>query len=240
MPQTFKKNNTAAQLVLLAGLLLIPAGYLMITREEERTNTGWLNVAVIFIIYLVNVVNIAGFSTGIAGFSAAIPRLTIRWAAIVCYTILSVGGMVFFWQNASFSFSFQLLYQLACLFILAVFYVVGNAASAKTAEVNAEEQQLFALLTLVKQYSADLDFALKNNSGKRGDELLLTAQIKDNARYLSPSAMADAYSLEKQIIAELESLITMAAGPLPDRQLFKQKLTYCDTLIKQRKQLYFN
>jgi hypothetical protein len=104
-------------LLILAGELLVVAGFYLITESTGRAPVAWLNLAVCMLVFLIDTSGPLLFARSTTEFSVKIPSLGILWFLAVFYTAASLGVILAGWQWA-IEFRFQLLAQLAILLVV--------------------------------------------------------------------------------------------------------------------------
>ncbi len=236
----YPKFSAAAAIIVLAGFLLIITGFLLLTPGGERSPVSWLNMIVICVVYFVNIINIYDKWVSVKDFNSVIARLGLHWVVVLLYTIFAIAGLLYPWYGSAIVFKYLLFYQLVCLFALIVFYTVGNYSSAHAQNVQQGEDALQSGLQALRTKTVELEVTIQSLHKEWLEEQLMATKIKDDIRYLSPSALPQAAVLEKKIADEVETLKEMIAGIAPSREKIKAALNNCMDIINYRKQLFTN
>jgi hypothetical protein len=236
--QTKSKISRLFALLYFVGVALLAAGFILLVPPGARTETAWLDFAIVCIVFSINFPLFSVWRMNIGSFNAKIPTLGLLALCDLIYIclalwLMSCGG------RYGLTFRMQLVGQMALLFVVATVVTIAWWSSAHVVEVTEEEKAtrsaLEKLKTAIDKCVASLSAKAPNCDRER--QLLL--RLQEDARYLSPSRDASALAYEDKIAVLIDDIrlqfedgaVSIAALNL-DKQ-FEQ----CAALMALRKQI---
>jgi hypothetical protein len=219
--------------------LLIISSFFLLTNEGKRDNIFWLNIIVASVIYLINVSNFFDFFSFNKSFESSIAGIGVRWFWVTIYSVIAILGIIF-GLTMPIGFNIQLFYQSVILFGLIVSLYVSYIAASHSNSVTNEESLVRADIKQIAELLLRIEFSINSKGAEWEVERQLVLKLKDKSRYLSASNNNLAKELEKEFIQVAQLILSDLNKTSIDRQLIVKNLNHCDTLLKQRKELYFN
>lgn len=201
-----KAKTFFLKLLVLLGWLVILFGFYLFAREWEL-NLIVLNLVVVSTVYALYFVD---FFLPISDFrepsKERVGGLGVRWVTTIVYTIFAIGFMAVANYFHPLGFELQLFVQ-AALFVLMGFGLYASHLSNKKAaerfisrvELSQMLDEIGAKLASMEDYAALAKFHTPFVSAK-------LKELRENARYISPSNNPKAIELEGELMGELDEL----------------------------------
>jgi len=254
------KHLNLSVILAIFGEALILTGFLLLGGGPDA-RAHWLHFAVASVIYalwmwqvLIPWIDRRDKAGGAFG------ALGIRWSAILAYSALAIAFMVAynlqydnhhiraFYTRASLalandqqpdvknlSFYVQLLTQLALIFILCVFLVLGKSAKEKVESVYAAEQKSSAGKENLKTAVGLLRQKLSVKNDFPGWILERVGKMEEEVRYLSPNNSAQAQALEDAFTDKLKKLENALDFGDIDRINTDEIIKECEVILTERR-----
>ena len=169
-------------------------------------------------------------------FSRGMPATGVHLTALWLYVTLAIGGIIIGY-GYSISFSWQMLYQLACLFLMIIGFFVGNASTERLDVVEEANQQrhqakdqmvaLSQQLRIANSINSSVDAALKGSINK----------LCERIGYITPSTSPTAKVLEDSLRKSINQLIEMLNSGI-DATSLEGELKKAQNILSQRIKTY--
>jgi hypothetical protein len=219
------------------GISLLLFGFMFLVPQEYRGDVAWLDFVVVCVLFSVNFPFIATLRLRGANFSEKIPGLAILLWADPIYCLLALG--VIYWGFISHAgFRVQLVSQLALLFGSSVVVAIGWMASTHVSEVASEEETTGASLKNLKAAISRCEMAMVRLEPTWSHEYELVRELKEDARYLSPSTEPATISHEMEMVAILQEICRLldSNDSIRLKSDLHSLIAKCGTLMALRRQ----
>ena len=235
--ETKPQLNPRFLFLYVVGVGLLFASFLWLVPHADQTHTAWLDLAVVCLVYSANfpLLYLGRWRTG--DFNTRISALGLLGVCDLLYSVLALGVVYAGWHFAV-RFRTQLMGQAVLVFAAVVVVTIGRYSSAHVDEVTGGEETTRAGLENLKRALDRCEAAMRLSAQPVNRELRLLLTLKDDARYLSPSAAQDALSCEQKIVAEVEGIHELlAGGTILTPGEMDIRLQQCAALMTLRKQV---
>ena len=220
-----------------AGLALLVLAFVLLLPAPLRGPVGYLDLAVASAVYSLNFPLLTLVWTRRGSGESRFPMLAVRWWVTALYSpaaiALGVIGAIYF-----FPFRFQLIGQLALLFLVGLGFAMATITGTHVERVTQAEGDLKASLSELRAMAGEVDdaFVLLGPEWHPHREIL--RRFRDDLRFLSPHSGARETDLEARLTAELRGIrILLQARDLqPQRADLDARLATCTSLLSLRKQ----
>lgn len=168
--------------------------------------------------------------------------LGMRWNCLIFYTLIAGGGAVAFivaaFNGSPVAFKWQLLAQLIILFIAAVWLFISSSATAFAGKVYGEEQQKMSGKVNLRSTLSKLAESAATAHGLPSDINSRICRLRDDVRYISPSASEEAQELDRMIEGEATTIRYSLSDYKLNRDQISATLSNLERHFSQRKQTY--
>ena len=219
------------------GVALLLAAFFLLVPTEWRTHSAWLDLTIVFIVFSINFPLASIWRRRSGSFNAKIPALGLLGICDLLYSCFAIG-LVWFGIQFLLSFRAQLIGQMSFLFLAAVVATIAWQSSAHAVEVAEEEQDTRSGLEALKAAIAHCEAALFTAVPVSEQLRRRILELKQDARFLSPSRDASALLYEQQmssLVDDIRLQLGNGSTALKSTQLDEQ-FEQCAALMALRKQ----
>lgn len=204
-------------LLFLAGATLLLAFFLFLVPSGSRTSVAWLNLAVLYLLYVLPFARYGILFSDTKVFERQLPGIGLSWLAYTAYAIPSImimlAGLVF-----GIGFTGQLLLQLGALLFLLFALTMAYFSVEHVAGCGEQARKTLDHLDDIRKNFLVLSIDPTLESGPGADHRAQVLKLKDDADYLTGILSEEAAELEESIL-ELQLLLKqqLAAGSPADQ-----------------------
>ena len=163
--------------------------------------------------------------------------LGLFWFFSSLFALCSVIWMIVGAQ-LDLSFKLQLIVHLVLLFVLIMGLAMARKSSEKVCEIYKKEVEGKKGVTEIRQALASLKesiFTAKDIPDEIVDRI---SKMCEETRYVSPSNNEEAFSIENEIVKLAREMETAFFDYIMNEDSIKQKLSRCERLLINRKQIH--
>lgn len=217
--------------ILLFGLAVIFASYIMFASTEHMSSKEqylWINIP---IIYLILMLPSLFYTITLGSFDRRIVPVMTTYFTSLMYAIVAVVLIVVV-TKMNMPIKVAAMIQLILLFILAIELYIAFFTGSHIAGVATKEKQLLSRIMEIKKRAQ----ILKRECGsiEKLDDKRECMSIMENLTFLSPANNQEAFSLEVEIIEELNALSSLLSTGYDEKAL-KAKMSAILSLYNRRK-----
>lgn len=224
-------------LLYVAGLALLVLAFVLLLPAPLRGPVGYLDLAVASVVYSLNFPLLTLVWTRRGSGESRFPMLAVRWWVTVLYSpaaiALGLFGAIYF-----FPFRFQLIAQLALLFLLGLGFAMAAVTGTHVERVTQAEDGLKASLSELRATAGEVDDAFVMLGPEWHPQREILRRFREDLRFLSPHSGIREADLEAKLTAELRGIrILLQARDLQSQSVdLDARLATCTSLLSLRKQ----
>ena len=213
-------------IILLAFCLLIP--------QQERSDTAWLNMVVVSLVFIANFAMFMVRLRGRSDFDARLARLSVLGTAISTYTVLALG-CVLIGAYLGLPFNWLLVGQATAGFVFAVLYISATYTYHGVAAAGADHDEQRQGVKQLRSTLDRLNVQFHCAEGDLTEAGALWSHLLEDARYLSSCTRPEARELEENLERNLLQIgIALKNRPV-DTGLLVEQLQQCTKLMALRR-----
>ena len=199
----------------IAGLILIYGSFCLFMGSSSRTPTAWLNLSVIYALYLIQFGRFGVLFTGVATFEKALAGIGISWFAYGNYVFWSLLIMIA-GHFAGISFKVQLILQLTILLITMFWLAASLFSMEHVSRCEQASRGTLSQLEAIRRRYQRLTMAAAELQVDYSDQVKMLTQLQDDATYFSGIITGEAAKLDARILElqdELQQQIETRRSP---------------------------
>ena len=233
-------KNILSWLTLIGGEALIIAAFI-IWKGNMPTDTHILSLVIVSLVYLLITVDVISPLVNLTDRSQKqIGSLGVRWTVTYIYAFLAIGAVVLCNWVYEVGFKYQMLIH-GALIILLLLGITGVLHTAdKVAEISEHETRMESGLVNLKQTSNALKANLIGKTNISPAVIQRLERLEEEIRYISPSNLPEAATLENQLAATLHNINMELGNYEMNAQHIETMLQQAEFTFKNRKSLYSN
>ena len=233
-------KNILSWLTLIGGEALIIAAFI-IWKGNMPTDTHILSLVIVSLVYLLITVDVISPLVNLTDRSQKqIGSLGVRWTVTYIYAFLAIGAVVLCNWVYEVGFKYQMLIH-GALIILLLLGITGVLHTAdKVAEISEHEIRMESGLVNLKQTSNALKANLIGKTNISPAVIQRLDRLEEEIRYISPSNLPEAATLENQLAATLHNINMELGNYEMNAQHIETMLQQAEFTLINRKSLYSN
>ena len=233
-------KNILSWLTLIGGEALIIVAFI-IWKGNMPTDTHILSLVIVSLVYLLITVDVISPLVNLTDRSQKqIGSLGVRWTVTYIYAFLAIGAVVLCNWVYEVGFKYQMLIH-GALIILLLLGITGVLHTAdKVAEISEHETRMGSGLVNLKQTSNALKANLIGKTNITPAVIQRLERLEEEIRYISPSNLPEAATLENQLAATLHNINMELGNYEMNAQHIETMLQQAEFTFKNRKSLYSN
>jgi hypothetical protein len=222
-------------LAILLGYGLIIAGFILLGNSLER-NVLIMDIVVSCLLFT-QVVQLLVFPMIRMNREGhrEVGMMGIHYSAVTLYTVLALGVMIY-GAVSNWAFRYQLIAQLAALFVFLIGRVATLRAGEKVSQVNLREHTAEEgkkeLIEVMDDFLDDVDL-IRQQPQEVQDRL---KSVHEALRYVTPSGAPEALKYEQQFTEAVANLRVLMRTPNLNGEQIKEETERLTGILSKRKQ----